>query len=132
MNARALIAAYYDAFNTGDTETMLGYVADDVEHYVNEGGVRKGRGLFRAFNAHMAERYRESLTEIVIFASDDNSRAAAEFIVNGTYLKTDAGLPEATGQTYRLPAGAFFDIRGGKITRITTYYNLAEWIRQVS
>ena len=62
----------------------------------------------------------------------DGTRAAAEFIVNGTYLKTDPGLPEARGQSYRLPAGAFFTIRDGQIARVTTYYNLAEWVRQVS
>ena len=58
--------------------------------------------------------------------------AAAEFIVSGTYKQTDAGLPEARGQTYRLPAGAFFEVAGGKIRRVTTYYNLKDWIAQVS
>jgi hypothetical protein len=38
----------------------------------------------------------------------DGTRAAAEFVVNGTYLATDEGLPEARGQTYVLPAGGFF------------------------
>ena len=52
--------------------------------------------------------------------------------MNGTYLATDSGLPEAKGQTYRLPGGSFFDIRDGKIARVTTYYNLADWIAQVS
>ena len=50
----------------------------------------------------------------------------------GKNLRTDAGLPEARGQRYVLPAGAFFAIRDGRITRVTTYYNLADWIRQVS
>ena len=40
------------------------------------------------------------------------TRAAAEFMVEGEYLATDAGLPPARGQRYRLPAGAFFDDRG--------------------
>ncbi|MEM6679931.1 MAG: isopropylmalate/homocitrate/citramalate synthase, partial [Pseudomonadota bacterium] len=35
-------------------------------------------------------------------------------------------------QTYRLPAGAFLEVRDGLIARVTTYYNLKEWIRQVS
>ena len=41
-------------------------------------------------------------------------------------------LPEARGQKYVLPGGAFFTLKGGRITRITTYYNLQDWIRQVS
>ena len=46
-------------------------------------------------------------------------------------LLTADGLPEAKGQTYVLPAGTFFAIRDGKIARVTTYYNLADWIAQV-
>ena len=34
--------------------------------------------------------------------------------------------------TYILPAGTFFAIRDGKIARVTTYYNLTDWIAQVS
>ena len=51
--------------------------------------------------------------------------------MHGEYLATDEGLPPATGQQYRLPAGAFFDIRGGKVARISNYYNLQDWLRQV-
>jgi steroid delta-isomerase-like uncharacterized protein len=47
-------------------------------------------------------------------------------------MATDAGLPEATGQTYKLPAGSFFTLEGDKITRVATYYNLSDWIKQVS
>lgn len=129
---RALIGAYYDAFNRADTAAMEAALHDDFEHHVNEGDIRKGKAAFAAFNRHMTESYRENLTDIVVMTNPDGTRAAAEFIVNGTYLKTDPGLPEARGQSYRLPAGAFFTIRDGQIARVTTYYNLAEWVRQVS
>ena len=39
--------------------------------------------------------YKELLTDMVIFEAQGGTRAAAEFIVNGTYLETDTGLPEA-------------------------------------
>lgn len=129
---RALIEAYYAAFNKGDTAAMEAALHDEFEHHVNEGKVRRGKDAFIAFNRHMTESYKEDLTDIVVMASEDGTRAAAEFVVNGTYLKTDPGLPEARGQSYRLPAGAFFTIRDGRIARVTTYYNLQEWIRQVS
>ena len=132
MDSKALIAAYYDAFNAGRTDEMLTYLHDEVEHHVNEGGIRRGKQGFAEFNRHMSETYRENLTDMVVFASEDGSRGAAEFVVNGTYLKTDPGLPEARGQSYRLPAGAFFAVKDGQIARVTTYYNLADWIRQVS
>ena len=127
--SEALIRRYYDAFNAGDADGMLACLTDDVRHDVNQGGARHGKDAFREFCDHMSRCYRERLTDMVIFANDE--RAAAEFTVNGEYLSTDEGLPEANGQTYRLPAGGFFDIRDGLISRVTTYYNLTDWMKQV-
>ncbi len=129
---RDIITRYFDAFNAGDSDTMLSLVSDDVQHFVNQGELRQGRAAFAEFCSHMGVSYREELRDMVIFTNEDGSRAAAEFTVHGEYLQTDPGLPEARGQRYTLPAGSFFALEGGKITRITTYYNLQDWIRQVS
>ena len=131
MSATDVLRRYYDAFNAGDTDIMLDCLSDDVAHHVNEGNIRVGKEKFSEFNAHMTRCYKETLTDIVLFEAEGGTRAAAEFIVNGTYLQTDEGLPEAKGQTYRLPAGTFFSLEEGKITRVVTYYNLSDWIRQV-
>jgi len=130
--ADAIALIGHAAFNAGNAAGMLDCVAEDVEHRVNEGGIRRGRDKFAEFCSHMGVSYRVELKDMVIFANDDGTRGAAEFVVHGEYLKTDPGLPEARGQTYILPAGAFFDVTGGKIARITTFYNLADWVRQVS
>lgn len=132
MDAAALIRAYLDAFNQGDRAGMLALLADDVAHDVNQGGREVGRDAFAAFMARMDRCYRERLEDIVVMASPDGSRAAAEFVVHGEYLATDEGLPEARGQRYVLPAGAFYEIRDGRIARVTMFYNLPDWIAQVS
>ncbi|MFN3954284.1 MAG: ketosteroid isomerase-related protein [Pararhodobacter sp.] len=130
--ARQTIERYYAAFNAGDAEGMLALVGDDVEHHVNQGDIRRGRARFAEFCAHMGVSYREELRDIVIFVNDDGSRGAAEFTVHGEYLQSDPGLPEARGQRYVLPAGTFFALRNGKIARVTTHYNLQDWVEQVS
>ena len=130
--SREIIERYFAAFNAGDGDGMLALVSDDVEHHVNQGDVRHGRAAFAEFCAHMGVSYREDLRDMVIFVNDDGTRAAAEFTVHGEYLQTDPGLPEARGQRYVLPAGSFFALQDGKITRVTTYYNLQDWIAQVS
>jgi steroid delta-isomerase-like uncharacterized protein len=127
----ALIRRYYDAFNAGDMETMLGCLSDNVLHGINESGKVTGRDAFRRFMERMNRCYRERLTEVVVFTTSDPTRAAAEYTVNGVYLSTDAGLPPARGQTYVLGGGAFFTVKDAKITRVTNYYNLQEWMRQV-
>lgn len=131
MTTEDTIAAYFAAFNEGDAERMLALVADDLEHHVNQGEVRHGIEAFREFCALMSRCYRERLADIVIFANDDGTRGAAEFVVHGEYLQSDQGLPEARGQKYVLPAGSFFSLTHGKISRVVTYYNLEDWLSQV-
>lgn len=126
-----LIRDYYAAFNRGDMDTFIGLLAENVAHDVNQGGREVGKAKFRRFMNRMNRNYRERLTNIKVAASADGKHAAAEFVVNGTYLATDTGLPKAKGQKYKLPGGAFFDVKRGKIARITNYYNLQDWLKQI-
>ncbi|WP_299673858.1 ketosteroid isomerase-related protein [uncultured Roseobacter sp.] len=127
-----VVKRYFEAFNAKDTRAMLDCLSDDVAHHVNEGGVRRGKEAFAVFCDHMSRCYDETLTDMVIFDAPEHGRAAAEYVVNGRYLETDQGLPEAKGQRYQLPAGSFFDVADGLITRVTTRYNFSDWVRQVS
>lgn len=131
-DTRELLAAYYEAFNRADAEAMLRLLTDDVAHDVNQGEREVGRDAFRAFLGRMERCYRERLEDVVILTTPDGAGAAAEFTVHGTYLATDEGLPPASGQTYVLPGGAFFAIRSGAIARVTNYYNLKDWLAQVT
>jgi steroid delta-isomerase-like uncharacterized protein len=128
---RELLEHYYAAFNRGDWDTFLSMLSDDVIHDVNQGGREVGREAFARFMERMNRCYAEQIADIVILPSTDGRRAAVEFTVLGQYLRTDEGLPEARGQTYKLPGGAFFEIRDGKVARVTNYYNLQDWLRQV-
>ncbi len=131
QQALALLERYYAAFNAGDHEAMLACLAEDVAHDINQGGREAGKAAFRAFLARMDRAYREQLVDIMVMAHADGTRAAAEFTVHGAYLEGEDGLPPAHGQRYALPAGAFFTIADGRITRVAVYYNLADWIAQV-
>jgi steroid delta-isomerase-like uncharacterized protein len=129
---RTLLERYYAAFNRADWEAFLGMLTEDVVHDVNQGGREVGRDAFARFMERMNRCYAEQIADVVILPSADGRRAAVEFTVHGRYLKSDEGLPEAKGQTYKLPGGAFFDIRDGRVARVTNYYNLQDWLRQVS
>jgi steroid delta-isomerase-like uncharacterized protein len=131
-DAKALIEQYYEAFNRGDWEAMLAFFTDDVAHDLNQGGREHGRDAFRAFLARMQASYSEQLQKVVVMASADGLRAAAEYEVHGKYLADDQGLPPAKSQRYVLPGGAFFDIRDDRISRVSNYYNLNDWIAQVA
>lgn len=126
-----LIQSYYDAFNRRDYAGMLALISDDVVHDINQGEREVGRALFEKFLKKMDTAYREKLDDVVVMADASGTRFAAEFTVHGEYLQADPGFPEAHGQTYKLPAGAFLEVAGAKIRRVTTYYNLQDWLAQV-
>lgn len=128
----ALIRAYYDRFSLRDAEGFLDLLADHVMHDINQGGSEIGKPAFRRFLEHMNRTYREEVHDLVIMTEPAGTRAAAEFTIRGTYLMTDGDLPVAKGQKYTLRVGAFFEVKDGKITRISNYYNVKEWLRQVS
>ena len=131
MPATELVQAYYAAFNAGDMPAFLDLLADDVVHDINQGERQVGKATFAAFMNKMNRCYRERLDDIVVMQNAAGDRAAAEFVVHGEYLANDEGLPPANGQTYVLPAGAFFEIKNGKVARISNYYNLNDWVAQV-
>lgn len=128
---KQLIEKYYQAFNSQNMNQFLSLLTEDVRHDVNQGGHEIGKSEFISFMDRMNKNYKETVKNLHIFVSEDGKRAAAEFVIEGTYLKTDTGLPEATGQSYKLPCGAFFDIAGEKIARVTMYYNLQDWLHQI-
>ena len=129
--AETLVRAYYAAFNARDFGAMLALLTEDVVHGVNQGEREIGRDAFARFMAGMDESYAERLTDLVVMTEATGTRAAAEFVVHGSYKRTAAGLPEASGQAYVLPAGAFFTLRGGRVARVDNFYNLEDWLRQV-
>lgn len=133
--AETTIRAYYDAFNRADMNAFLALLTEDVIHDASQGGRETGLPAFRRFMDHMNRCYRERIADLVVLTEPTGTRAAAEFTVHGTYLETDpgvpAGTPPARGQTYVLPAGAFFDLRDGRIARVSNHYNLGDWVRQV-
>jgi steroid delta-isomerase-like uncharacterized protein len=126
-----LIHAYYNTFNRKDVDGFLEVLTDDIVHDINQGGREVGKPAFRQFLERMNRCYDEQVVDVQVMTNQDGSRAAAEFTVLGAYVNTDEGLPKARGQRYRLQAGAFFQLKGEKISRISNTYNIKDWLRQV-
>lgn len=130
--SQKLIQDYYAAFNAKKFDQMLELLTSDIVHDSNQDPRTIGLQAFKSFLADMDRYYDENLSDFSILVSEDGTRASAEFTCSGTYNVTCVGLPIARGQKYKLPVGCFFDIRQDKIARITNYYNLPDWLAQVS
>jgi steroid delta-isomerase-like uncharacterized protein len=120
-DALELVGKFVAAFNGGDHEAMLALLAEDVAHDLPGGGREIGRDAFRWFLGLQARHFRETWADVAVMVGQGGGRAAAEFTRRGTYLATAEGLPAASGQAYAAPAGLFFDIDDGRITRVSEH-----------
>ena len=132
MTSLQTVQQYYEYFNQKNWQGMLSLLHPEVRHESNQGDVRIGIDKFADFLKKMDECYEENLTDMVFFTESSNQRIATEFTVNGIYKKADDDLPPAHNQSYVLPAAAFLELKEGKISRVTTYYNLTLWLELVS
>ncbi|MFN8369048.1 MAG: ketosteroid isomerase-related protein [Bacteriovoracaceae bacterium] len=132
MNTKNLIENYYKAFNEKKIDKMIDLLAEDVIHDTNQGERTRTKNDFISFMSDMDIYYEEELKNFSILVSTDEKRASAEFTCYGTYKKSAPGLPPARGQKYILLVGCFFEVINGKIARITNYYNLQDWLKQVN
>jgi steroid delta-isomerase-like uncharacterized protein len=128
---QALLREYYSALNARDTPALLALVHDHVVHDLGQSRREFGKAAFARFMERSASRCQNHVFDIEIMTNGDGSRAAVEFVVLGSYLTSDQ-CPESTpSQTFRLPGGAFFEIDGGKIVRISNHCGLQEWLAQM-
>ncbi len=126
-----LIKDYYQAFNDKNFKLMLSFLSEDIIHDTNQGERSIGKKEFTKFMEEMNLFYDEYLDQIIVMTNPEGKRASAEFVCHGIYKNTCLGLPEAKGQKYNLPVGCFFDIYENKISRVTNYYNMNDWLKQV-
>src|SRR5262249_19833863 len=110
-----VIKKYYDTFNRDERESFFNLLAEDVVHDINHGGQKIEKKESQTFMDRMHRHYQEQVVELIILANENGTRAAAEFFIEGVYLKTDSNLPPARGQKYRLRCGAFFELKEDKI-----------------
>lgn len=129
-----LIKRYYAAYDNHDMDTFLSLLTDDVVHDINQGTREVGKPAFKKFMEEVFKISDEKVKNLEIMTNGAGNRVAAEFTVEGTYSVPVPSMPElppAQGQKYRLLVGSFFEIKDGKISRVTVYYNFQDWLRQV-
>ena len=98
--AHQLVTDYYAVFNSLNRAAFLALLTEDIVHDLNQGEREVGKAQFTAFLGRMDRCYREHIRDLQITVSSDGTHAGAEYVVHGSYLTQDTGLPPATGQTY--------------------------------
>ncbi len=127
-----LIETYFDALNKKDMGLYFSIMDKTVIHDINQGTSEQGTEKYKKFMKKVGDSFDEKLSDLIIMVSDDGKYAAARWIDHGIYIKDFPGMDiPAKNQKYALAGGHFFEIRNGKLSRVTTYYNAADFMDQV-
>jgi steroid delta-isomerase-like uncharacterized protein len=127
-----LIKTYFEALNDRNMSLFFSTLHPNVTHDINQGKTEKGIENFKKFMMKAVDSSRETFDNIVIMVSDDGRYASALWVDHGTYVKNYPGEKmQAKNQHYTLPGGHFFEIQNGKISHVTTYYNAADFSKQM-
>ncbi len=128
-----LIKTYYEALNKKDMRSLFSIIESNVIHDINQGNTEQGIEKFKTFMKQADASFDEKLDNIILTVSDDGKYAAAQWVDHGTYSKDYPGMDRsAKNQKFNVPGGHFFEIRNGKIYRVTTYYNAADFNNQIA
>jgi steroid delta-isomerase-like uncharacterized protein len=123
----------FAALNAGDRDAVLACMHGEVVFDTFDGQREIGRERVRQVLAERASAFRESFRDLTLMGEDSGRRAAAEFTLRGFYQASVGGLPEASGQAFSVPAGAFFDMEDdGRVLRASFMLNQAELLRQLA
>lgn len=130
--ANSLVQNYYKTFVAKDLSGFLALLTEDVVHEINQGPTEKGKTQFKTFMEDHFSHGDQCVDDLIVFSSPDGKYATSRFNCSGKYMKTVEGYPPANGQFWKIPVVTYFEIRDDRISHVAVYYNLKDWINQVS
>ncbi|MDO9414699.1 nuclear transport factor 2 family protein [Pararhizobium sp.] len=129
---QTLASSFLEALNQRDFSKLAALVDEDVALDTMVGQRTIGAEPMRMAVAQYFRHFDEQFLDIVLMSDAFGQRIAADVTANGHYRETLAGLSNASGQSYAIPAVFVFEIEGGAITRISHYRNTAVFARVLS
>lgn len=133
--ARRLVAAWHGAWSGHDPERPDAVLTDDAVHEdVAGGGSSRGKAEIKRLLAAafaFAPDFRSTLTSVAVTGDTVTTEWEIEGTQTGATPAGTIGHLPATGRTFRLRAATILLLRDGKITRVTDYYDMATFWRQL-
>jgi steroid delta-isomerase-like uncharacterized protein len=129
-DTETMMKDYLAAMNAHDAEKMLTFLTDDAVYECTPlGKVSKGKKEIKDFISNTFTDFPDFKIEMKSgFKAGD--WGASEWVMSGTFAHSSTGMP-ATGKKFSVRGSTINEFSGGKISRNTNYWNLAEFLQQV-
>ena len=122
---------YVAAWNAHDMERVLSFCTDDVVfEEVPMEKVWRGKKEAKDFAKDTFTNFPDFKIEVKSgFSAGD--QGAGEWVMSGTFAHSSNPAMPATGKKFSIPGVGINEYSGGKISRVTNYWNLASFLQQV-
>jgi steroid delta-isomerase-like uncharacterized protein len=122
---------YIAATNAHDMEKVLSFLADDAVYECTPiGKVSQGKKEIKDFLSNTYTEFPDFKLEMKSgFNAGD--WGAGEWVMSGTFAQSTNPQMPATGKKFSVRGSTIMEFSGGKISRHTNYWNLAEFMQQV-
>lgn len=130
-NIEKMLKDENSAWNTHDVDKIATFYTDDcVKEDMAIGKTTRGKkemkGLISGAFTAMPDLKIELVT---LFNCGD--LAATEWIMSGSYSNDFPGIAPATGKRFSVRGSTIMELRNGKISRTSDYWNFASFLQQV-
>ena len=125
-----MVKNYLAAVNSHDVDKILSFFTDDcVYEDVAVGKLNRGKQEVKAFvNRWYVLSHDLNFELTSVFSAGD--WAATEWIMSGTHTGEVLGIP-ATNKRFSLRGATIIELRTGRISRNSDYWNLASFLQQI-
>jgi len=126
-----MMGDYLAAMNAHDLDKMLTFFTDDaVYDCTPRDKVSRGKEEIKDGFSSTFTSFPDLKIEVKS-AFNASDQGVSEWVMSGTFAKSDIpGMP-ATGKKFSVRGATVNAFKGGKISRVTNYWNLAEFLQQV-
>jgi len=119
-----------NALNAHDLAKLLSFSADDIiGENVALGAANHGKEESRNYFKQLFDAIPDFKIEPTLCFGSGKYRCM-EYVVSGTPVKELGGIP-ATGKSFKVRCVGVSELRDGKTSRASTYYDLATMLRQL-
>ena len=129
MDAKALLAAWIDAFNRHDANLVASLYHDDAVNWQVADEPVAGKAQIREMVVQFFAAFPDSYSRVENLLGD-GEWAAWEWVGGGTFV-SDLGPIKATGKSYELRGCGFFRVVGNKIKLQRGYWDKITWLTQI-
>ena len=131
-NLGRLTKEYYSAWNSHDAEKIASFfTADCVHEDVAVGAVFRGKNELKTGISPLFAAFPDFKLELKSILRDA-SRLAHERVISGTQAGALSGLGiPTTGKSFSIRGASITELRDGKISRNTDYWNLTTMLQQL-